>query len=305
MRLSLVSMPTPRSAPAKSGFRAGSHPHQSTTTMRRHTLPLLVGAVAALAVACRDSMAPARSTNEFSASASPSFSRSNSDRDRQVIGTLALSPAGGRYHVGDFDIVIPAGAVCDPATTKYGARHWDEDCSPAQSSIVVNVIAKKHHNQVSIDFQPDIRFRPSAGWVRIETSAYSSLLTSGAVRQLSLNSPFFSNFAILYVPTGGLSRIDEVRATQDWSMVTHVDLRSGLVWRRVKHFSGYMVSLGDKCTTTTDPTTTCTVDATAASTTTLGSFTAVPTVAVDTTATVTVDTTAAPVDTTTPPPPPP
>jgi len=226
--------------------------------MRRHTLPLLVGAVAAFAVACSDSVAPTRSATGFSATASPAFSKNNDNNDRQLIGTLELSPDGGRYHLGEFDIVIPQGAVCEPATTKYGARHWNEDCSPARRTVVVNVIAKKRHNEVSIDFQPDLRFRPSAGWVRIETSAYSSLLTSNAIRQLSVGSPFFNSFAILYVPTGGASRIDEVRSTNDPSMVTHVDLRTGLVWRRVKHFSGYMVSLGDKCDTAVDLT--CSID---------------------------------------------
>jgi hypothetical protein len=83
--------------------------------------------------------------------------------------------------------------------------------------------------------------------VTIQTSAFSSLLTSNSIRQLSTNSSFFQGFAILYVPTGGASHIDEVRSTRDGSMVTHVDLHTGLVWRRVKHFSGYLVSAGYSC----------------------------------------------------------
>jgi hypothetical protein len=164
-----------------------------------------------------------------------------------LLGTIELTPNGGTYHVGDFDIVMPAGAVCDPASTKYGPRYWDEECVPARRSITVSVIAKKHGRGVSVDFQPDLRFRPSAGWVVIQTSAYRDLLTSASVRQLSSQSGYFQNFAILYAPSGGGSHIDEVRSTGDGSVITHVDLRSGLVWRRVKHFSGYLVSLGQKC----------------------------------------------------------
>jgi hypothetical protein len=67
------------------------------------------------------------------------------------------------------------------------------------------------------------------------------------VRQLSASSSFFQNFAILYVPTGGGANIDEVRSTGDASMVTHVDLQTGLVWRRVKHFSGYLITAGFSC----------------------------------------------------------
>jgi hypothetical protein len=204
-----------------------------------------------LAAGCRDAvLEPSRTT---SASAVPtSFSRTDGDHDRTVIGTLDLSPAGGTYQVGDFSIVMPAGAVCDPRTTKYGSRHWDEDCTPANRSITVNVIAKTKRGQVSVDFQPDVRFRPSAGWVRIETSAYHDLLTTDAIRQLSAESPYFGQFSIFYVPSGNTARIDEARSSGDASMVTHVERSTGVVWRRVKHFSGYMVSLGDKCAGATD-----------------------------------------------------
>ena len=219
--------------------------------MRRNTLYLLVGAVAALAVACGDSaVAPARSANSLSAAASPSLSAGGNNQNRTLLGTIELSPNGGAYRVGDFDIVMPAGAVCDPATTKYGPRFWDDDCTPAGRSITVNVIAKKEGKHVSVDFQPDLRFRPAAGWVVIQTGAYSDLLTSSAVRQLPGKSAFFENFSIQYVPTGGGRQINEFRTTGDASLLTHVDLRSGLVWRRVKHFSGYIVTLGAKC----DPT---------------------------------------------------
>lgn len=219
--------------------------------MRRNTLFLLVGAVAALAVACRDSsVAPARSATSLSAAASPSLATGGNNQNRTLIGTIELSPNGGTYHVGDFDIVMPAGAVCDPATTKYGARYWDDDCTPAASSVTVNVIAKKHGNGVSVDFQPDLRFRPAAGWVVIQTNAFSTLLTSPAVRELSPRSGFFENFSIQYVPTGGGRQLNEFRSTGDQSLLTHVDLGTGIVWRRVKHFSGYIVNLGAKC----DPT---------------------------------------------------
>ena len=228
--------------------------------MRRNTLLLLVGAAAALAVACRDSVvAPVRNSSSLSASASPSFSASQSSHGRTLLGTIELSPNGGTYHVGDFDIVVPAGAVCDPATTKYGARHWDDDCKPARRSITVKVIAQTRHDGVSVDFQPDLRFRPSAGWVTIRTNAYAPLLMTDAVRALSPSAAFFQNFVMLYAPSGGGPHVDEVRSTLDPTMVTHVNLTTGIVWRRVKHFSGYLVSAGYSCTPA-DDSVTCAVD---------------------------------------------
>jgi hypothetical protein len=217
--------------------------------MRRSSLYIFVGAVALLVGACRDAgLEPNRSA--VSPTGSASLSKSSSNQNHTVIGTIELSPNGGTYHVGDFDVVMPAGAVCDPKTAKYGPKHWDDDCIPARQSITVSVVAQKQHGQVSIDFQPDIRFRPAAGSVRIETRAYSDLLTSSAVRQLSPGSSYFDQFAISYVPTGKTTRIDEVQSTGDRSLATHVDLSTGVVWRRVKHFSGYTILAGDKC----DPT---------------------------------------------------
>src|SRR5207237_2755979 len=168
--------------------------------------------VVALAVACRDSaVAPARSATSLSASAAPSLSSSASNSNRTLLGTIELSPNGGTYHVGDFDVIMPAGAVCEPAVTRYGPRHWDDDCVAARRTITVDVIAKKEGKKVSVDFQPDLRFRPSAGWVLIQTSAYRDLLTSESVRHLSQFSSYFDNFAIFYVPTGRKNRIDELQ----------------------------------------------------------------------------------------------
>src|SRR5690349_12240859 len=183
--------------------------------MRRKSLLLLVGAAAVLAVACRDAVSPTHSASPFSSSASPEFSKSGTNSNRTELGTLELSPNGGTYHVGDFDVVIPAGAVCDPATTKYGPRHWDRDCSPLKRTLTVNVVAQRSHGAVSVDFQPDLRFRPSAGSVRIQTSAFADLLKSSDVRQLSPTSSYFNQFLLLYSPTGQATRIDEVRSLGD------------------------------------------------------------------------------------------
>jgi hypothetical protein len=221
--------------------------------MRRSTIYVYVGAVAALAVAaCRDiGVEPNGSTKPSSASIAPSFSKTRANQDRTVIGSLSITPGGGTYHVGDFDIVIPAGAVCDPTTTKYGPRHWNDDCAPANRTITVNVVSVRRHGNVSIDFQPDLRFRPKAGWARIETRAYSDLLTSDAIRQLSPSSPYFNQFLLLYAPSGQAARIDEVKSLSDPSLVTHIDRSTGVLWRRVKHFSGYIIA-GFKCDASTD-----------------------------------------------------
>jgi len=217
----------------------------------RRSLPFLIaGAAALLVAACRDSAVAPREESSVREASPEALSLSKSGNGKPtsaIIGTLQISPEGGTYHVGAFDIVIPAGAVCDPASSSYGPKHWDEDCAPAASPVTVNVVAEQHKDRVSVDFQPDLRFRPSAGWVTIQTTNFRDVLHSSTVRQLPSSAAFFQTLAILYAPSHGQSRVDEVRTLHDRSLATHVEREAGLVWRRVKHFSGYQVSLGFTC----------------------------------------------------------
>jgi hypothetical protein len=226
--------------------------------MRRIHSLLLVGAVAAYAVACRESSVAPASAPESTESAALASTARGRDKSTTLLATMDISPNGGTYSVGDFQLVFPAGAVCDPATTRYGSRYWNDDCTPLRRSITVKVVAESRGGRISVDFQPDLRFRPNAGWVTIQTNAYRDVLTNSGVRALSPDEPAFRYFGILYVPTGGRSRIDEVSTTGDRSMVTYVDRNTGLVWRRIKHFSGFTLSSGFSCTTTDDGVASCT-----------------------------------------------
>jgi hypothetical protein len=80
--------------------------------------------------------------------------------------------------------------------------------------------------------------------VTISTDAFSDVLRSDAVRQLSPRSGYFESLAILYVPSARTTRVNEFRELSDPTLVTHIDLVSGRVWRRIKHFSGYFVGSG-------------------------------------------------------------
>ena len=214
------------------------------TTMRRTISLLLVGAVAAFAVACRESaVAPANPDSD----ANFASSARGLEKGTTVISTFEISPNGGTYNVGGFQLVVPAGAVCDPASTNYGSRYWNDDCAPLNRSITIKLVAETHRNHVSVDFQPDLRFRPAAGAVTIRTSAYRELLTSGGARQMSPSDAFFRALAIMYVPSGRTTRIDEVQSLSDRSLVTYINRSTGTISRRIQHFSGFLVSSGFSC----------------------------------------------------------
>jgi len=232
--------------------RAGYLPPWSTTTMRRSLPLVLTGATALLAVACRDSaLAPARSPEDArSASSAPTLGR-HGRSDITVLGTIDISPEGGTYRIGSFDLSVPARAVCDPRISRYGRSYWNADCVPANRTIRVTAVAVTRRGETTVDFQPDLRFRPEAGWVTISTDAFSDVLRSDAVRQLSPRSGYFESLSILYVPSASRTRVNEFRELSDPTLVTHIDLVSGRVWRRIKHFSGYFVGSGS-CDPTAD-----------------------------------------------------
>lgn len=137
-------------------------------------------------------------------------------------------------------LYFPAGAVCDPATSSYGPGEWDKPCTTLTSDFTVTVTATVEHGRMNIDFSPNVRFSPSKPvWLVYRNDAIKT--TDAATR-----------WAIFYNPGDG-RLIDE--GAVDRSMITYVDRTAGLASRRVKHFSGFNISLGvyDDCTPYVDP----------------------------------------------------
>jgi hypothetical protein len=129
-------------------------------------------------------------------------------------------------------IVFPAGSLCDPATSTYGAGHWDDPCAIATSPLVVHAKAwLDHGNHPRIDFAEHIRFAPSndpAKWVVLTLTDYR-----GAIKP---------NSQIAYCPDVTSDCINE--AATDPTVATYKDAVTGHLTRRIKHFSGYNVFAG-------------------------------------------------------------
>jgi len=137
--------------------------------------------------------------------------------------------------------VVPAKAVCDPATSSYGPGTWDSACTPAAHSIHITATVSTIDGRDYVDFSPHIRFVPTSdesGWVTIHTFRLAAIGGNGDLRR----------FSILFADTPGGPVVDE--SATDPTLATHVNIRTGAVWRRVKHFTGYNVHTGmiDDCT---------------------------------------------------------
>jgi hypothetical protein len=190
-------------------------------------------ALAALSAACGDAVAPhspAADVTSFTGGVTTALTVSDTVRFAITIDpwhTTTFSLGAGNV------LTFPAGSVCDPSRSTYGAGEWDKPCIAARSSVTENVTAwldAQGHPQV--DFSPNIRFVPSllpTGWVTLTFADYQASLDPA--------------FKILYCKDASASCIDESKT--DPSLLTLRDPVTGKLTRRIKHFSGYLIGAGD------------------------------------------------------------
>jgi hypothetical protein len=140
---------------------------------------------------------------------------------------FTVTPSGGVFFLGRNAIVFPANAICDPATSSYGAGTWDDACSPLATPLKIHATVRTATAGTWVDFKPSIRFVPSA-----DSRQWVYMYMSG-------KNP------ILFAPTLGALGVDDAAA--DETVKSYHDSVNGVTLRRVKHFTGYMTSSGRAC----------------------------------------------------------
>jgi hypothetical protein len=225
--------------------------------MRATIRTLIAGAAIAAVAACSDSSTSPRAGSAHSLApgraptldVSPSLVFSDLRR-----ASFTLTAAGGKFIIGDgdglFTLTFPANSVCDPAVSSYGPGTWDSPCATLQSgqSITVTAVYGFTATGLSVDFSPALRFNP-ATQVKISSPIYAPVLITNA-SYFAANPSALRDMGIYYAPALGAEGVTD--AAFDASVMTHVNLGTGLVWRRIKHFSGYNVGSGLPCTPSPD-----------------------------------------------------
>lgn len=147
---------------------------------------------------------------------------------------FTVTPSGGIFVLGNNAIYFPDHSICDPETSNYGQGTWDDACVPLDRSIDFHAEVRNDGAGRSwIDFSPAVRFVPSddpnqAVWMMTKVNA-------------DITSDNYRGFALRWMPFGTPDEsIDE--SITDPSLRTFVDLDRDIVFRRVKHFSGYLVA---------------------------------------------------------------
>lgn len=215
--------------------------------MRDNLRLIYVGLSLLIVAGCSEtSTSPsATATRSFTPADAPAF-------DYSTIGSsfgdsrssFVVTPNGGSFSVGGlFTVNFPAGSICDPDLSSYGEGTWDSSCVPLNRPILITGTARLGLSGMGADFQPDMRFVPSKQ-VTISTDVFASLIRA--------NASFFAKYpstlrplAVYYTPTLGGTRVADY--VSDPTLVTHIDLTTGRIWRRVKHFSGYSQTTGLAC----------------------------------------------------------
>ncbi|HVE79255.1 MAG TPA: hypothetical protein VNA89_10360 [Gemmatimonadaceae bacterium] len=147
---------------------------------------------------------------------------------------FTVTPSGGLFTMGPHAVFFPANSICDPATSSYGPDQWDAPCEPAAEPVQIHAeVRRAPDGSEYVDFTPNLRFAPTE-----DSNNYVWILMKVAAAQ---NTADPSRFPILYAPHLGAEGIDE--AASDPTQVTYVHVPSGVVFRRIKHFSGYAVDV--------------------------------------------------------------
>ena len=199
----------------------------ATTNIRRLvalTGALLVGACSADVTSVSAPSAAISSPSMFAPSSAAKSLVGVSD------GTYAVTvdPTQDQsFNLGPNHLDIPAGGICNLVRSGYGPKYWDKPCAPQTAPLELTVVIKNASSEhPSIDFFPAMRFNPKK---TVQLYMYAPHVSRDDAK----------NWQMLYCPDKG-GCFDE--SVTDKSLVTAIDYANNVLFRRVKHFSGYTVA---------------------------------------------------------------
>jgi hypothetical protein len=146
-------------------------------------------------------------------------------------GTYALTfdpSQDNAFTLGANYLSLPANAVCKlDGSSGYGVEYWNQSCVPETDSVTISVtISDADTDHPRLDFYPAMRFNP-------ETSV--SLYVYVPVGM----DDFMKSWVMKYCDDSDKCTNE---AKHDGDLASFADQSSQMVFRRIKHFSGYTVT---------------------------------------------------------------
>jgi hypothetical protein len=219
--------------------------------MRQNFRLIYVGLSLLILAGCSDtSTAPSATAKRSFAPAAPAFDYAGGGSYGDSRSSFTVAATGGAMSVGGglFNVNFAAGSICDPDLSSYGEGTWDSSCIPLARSVTITSTVRLTSSGLAVDFQPALRFVPGKV-VTISTDIFAPIIRAN--REFFARNPStLRPLAMYYSPFLGGERVPDY--ANDPSLVTHIDLQTGRIWRRIKHFSGYSQSSGEACNPSPD-----------------------------------------------------
>jgi hypothetical protein len=140
--------------------------------------------------------------------------------------TYQIDPSEAQsLQFGASHLDIPANAVCDLATSTYGVGTWNDSCAAQTDTFTITAVVKDAAtDHPSVEFQPALRFNPAS--------------TVNLYLYVTDQATLDASKVMKYCNADGC--VDESIADPD--LRSNVDVENKVVFRRIKHFSGYVVA---------------------------------------------------------------
>jgi hypothetical protein len=143
--------------------------------------------------------------------------------------SLTFDPSqDNAFTLGANYLSLPANAVCKlDGSSGYGPEYWNQSCVPETDSVTISVvISDAETDHPRLDFYPAMRFNP-------ETNVSLYIYVPVGM------DDFMKSWVMRYCDETNTC-INE--AAHDADLASYADSNSQMVFRRIKHFSGYLVN---------------------------------------------------------------
>lgn len=207
----------------------------TTTAFRRALLSSMVAASAVMLAACAGEITAPSAATASTRIGTSGFVPTSAAKTLYGVsdGTyvVTFNPSYSQsFALGANRIDIPARSVCKLVGSGYGAAYWNQPCTPETLPVTMTVVIKDAAKADSrVDFFPAMRFNP-ANQVQLFMYVPNATATDA------------TNWVMKYCNDLNVCA-DESRS--DASLRSNVDRQNNVVFRRIKHFSGYVVAEND------------------------------------------------------------
>lgn len=203
--------------------------------MRNNKVVSYAGMILLVACSAADQTAPVPLSDEQSGVQAMVYTTYSEDRQS---ADVVVTPSGGWFSIGAHGVWFPANSICDPALTSYGPTEWDKPCTTITQPLAIHAEIREQGGLPYVVFTPDLRFAPAVNAKGgLDPKRFVNLYMA-----LDEETKRSGSLEIQWVADSESAPVSEADA--DPTMRTKRLFGGNVLYRRVKHFSGYLVAAG-------------------------------------------------------------